>query len=58
MGRGLRAFHNTPVQPGGLYSVVLEQRGHGEALLFENYAVGSLGKAKFFKFAKCKIVNF
>jgi hypothetical protein len=46
MGRGLRAFHPNPAlgQPVGGYSLVLEQRGRNDVLLFENYAVATLGK--------------
>ena len=46
MGRGFRAFHtnNNPANPGG-YSIVLEQRGKNDVVLFENYAVATLGKS-------------
>ena len=45
MGRGLRAFHINPqTNPGVGYSVILEQRGRSDVLLFENYAIASLGK--------------
>lgn len=48
MGRGLRAFHinqaGTTNQP---YSVILEQRGRNDVLLFENYTVASLGRLHF-----------
>ena len=46
MGRGFRAFHtnNNPANPGG-YSIVLEQRGKNDVVLFENYALATLGKS-------------
>ena len=47
MGRGFRAFHtnekNPSSNPGG-YSVVLEQRGKNDVVLFENYAVATMSK--------------
>lgn len=52
MGRGLRAFHVNPAQSGGVYSIILEQRGRNDVLLFENYAVASIGKAFFASFGK------
>ena len=48
MGRGFRAFHTlNPTNPGG-YSLVLEQRGKHDVVLFENYAVATLSKFYFF----------
>ena len=47
MGRGFRAFHTlNPTNPGG-YSIVLEQRGKHDVVLFENYAVATLSKFYF-----------
>ena len=44
MGRGFRAFHTqNPTNPGG-YSIVLEQRGKNDVVLFENYAVATMSK--------------
>ena len=43
MGRGFRAFHTNTGNPGG-YSVVLEQRGKSDVVLFENYAVATMSK--------------
>ena len=45
MGRGLRAFQINPGhgQSSG-YSVLLEQRGKNEVLMFENYSIASLGE--------------
>ena len=49
MGRGFRAFHtndkNPSSNPGG-YSVVLEQRGRNDVVLFENYAVATMSKCQ------------
>lgn len=47
MGRGFRAFHTlNPANPGG-YSIVLEQRGKNDVVLFENYAVATLSVNEF-----------
>ena len=46
MGRGLRAFHLHPSQPGAGHSIILEQRGRNDLLIFENYAVATLGEFK------------
>ena len=45
MGRGLRAFQINPghAQSSG-YSVLLEQRGKNEVLMFENYSIATLGE--------------
>ena len=45
MGRGLRAFQINPGhgQSSG-YSVLLEQRGKNEVLMFENYSIATLGE--------------
>ena len=51
MGRGLRAFQINPGhgQSSG-YSVLLEQRGKNEVLMFENYSIATLGE--------CVLTNF
>ena len=55
MGRGFRAFHtndkNPSSNPGG-YSVVLEQRGKNDVVLFENYAVATMSKCQ------CTVMRF
>ena len=55
MGRGFRAFHtndkNPSSNPGG-YSVVLEQRGRNDVVLFENYAVATMSKCQ------CTVMRF
>ena len=61
MGRGLRAFQINPGhgQSSG-YSVLLEQRGKNEVLMFENYSIATLGECVLTNFSILKriIMNF
>ena len=59
MGRGLRAFQINPGhgQSSG-YSVLLEQRGKNEVLMFENYSIATLGECVLTNFRSLKkIIN-
>ena len=59
MGRGLRAFQINPGhgQSSG-YSVLLEQRGKNEVLMFENYSIATLGECILTKFRILeKVIN-
>ena len=53
MGRGCKVFHNILGPKGQLvegqaYSLVMEQRNKNEVLMFENYAIASMRKFKWY----------
>ena len=48
MGRGFRAFQINPgINANKENSIILEQRGKNEVILFENYALASLATQEF-----------
>lgn len=61
MGRNVRVFHNLVGGPNATvipnpYSLIVEQRGKGDILLVENYAIVSLGAWNQLSF-HCRLVT-
>ena len=63
MGRGCKVFHNILGPKGQLvegqaYSLVMEQRNKNEVLMFENYAIASMRKFKWYMIIFDKEMKF